>query len=237
VHLPIWATALLALTLLGVGGAVGAAGKSSGQTSKAVAAPVTENEATTTDLGQSPTTSPESTATESRPTTTAPRTTTTTVPVTTTTAAPTTGTRENPLPLGMPVPAGDWALTVISFEPDVTAAVAAFNQFNDAPVAGTQWSRMRLRAAWSGTGTGDPSSVQVNLVGATATTYGQDSVAGGSGDPQNLRDQPATFAGGTVEGYLYYQVTPADAAGKMLAFAPNVNYTDVPGGVGFFAVN
>ncbi len=50
-----------------------------------------------------------------------------------------------------------------------------------------------------------------------------------------FEDQADTFNGGSVQGYLFI---PSDAAaGKILLFPPNITYTDVPGGVGFFAVN
>jgi hypothetical protein len=52
-----------------------------------------------------------------------------------------------------------------------------------------------------------------------------------------LADQAETFQGGAVEGWVYCTVTLEDAAaGRFIAFDPDVNYEKSPGGVGFFDV-
>lgn len=163
-------------------------------------------------------------------------TTTSTEPAVTTTTAPAIGTRQNPLPVGLPIPAGDWELTVTGYETGID--VRAFNPYNDPPPAGSIATRLKLSAKFSGEGTGSPASIRVNLVGPDGATYSSESVAGGSrGEPMDLASQTETFKGGTVTGDLYYFVPATTVNAKMLAFVPDVNYTDVPGGVGFFAVN
>jgi len=183
-------------------------------------------------------------ATTEAPATTAAATTTeepTTTRAPTTTAAPTTtqpavGTRENPVPLGTPIPADQWTYLVTGFEPAVDPILMEINQFNEPAPPGQQYIRVRLRATYNGDGPGSPLFLTINLVSPTGTTY---AAVDPCCDPQvqQLTDQPETFAGGSVEGWIYYVVPNEDVFGKLLAFDPNVNYTDVPGGVGFFAVN
>lgn len=134
------------------------------------------------------------------------------------------------------MPAADWSLTATAFEVNVDSFLHDVNQFNEPAPAGKITVRARFRAEYSGDGTGSPSSIRINLVGTSGTTYGESGPCC-SGEIDALEDQAETFAGGAVEGFIYYQMTPDDAAGKVLAFAPNVTYTDVPGGVGLFAVN
>ncbi len=146
------------------------------------------------------------------------------------------GTRENPVPAGTTAPAGDWDITITGYEPGIDAQ--AFNQFNDAAPAGSEYVRVMVKATYTGEGTGGGFDLSLNLVDSTATTYDPASVADGSGgDPQDFRDQPETFKGGTIEGYFYYVVPSAQANAKLLVFPPRTRYSDVPGGVGFFAVN
>lgn len=180
---------------------------------------------------------PETVASEPE-TPTTERQTTTTVATTTTMATTTTiglGERENPIPTNLPVPVGDWTLTVTGYEPNQN--VQSFNQFNDPPPPGHTHVRVKISATYDGEGVGSPRSIRLNLVTPSGRTVEKALVAGGSGDPQELSDQPETFKGGTLEGYLYFAVPNEDVGAQLLAFAPNVTYTDVAGGVGFFRVN
>jgi hypothetical protein len=247
--LPIWAVVLIGVGLLGAGGIVGAIannGSSSeavsaeGATSTTQVAPVSTEQSTTTTLAAT-TTAAATTAAVSTTTIAATTTTvapTTTIATTTTPPAPGVGTRENPFPLGASVPAGDWSYQVVGFEPNVNAQVHALNSSNAQPPPGAQWARLRLRATYHGQGSGDPLRIEVNIVGPSNATYGRSHVSAGiGGDPQQITDQPAAPSGGVVEGYLYYLIKTAEAGAKMVGFDPNVHYSTVPGGVGFFAVN
>lgn len=157
---------------------------------------------------------------------------------TTTTTAPAFGTRANPLPVGLTMPGGNFDYQIVAYEnTGVDALIHGFNQFNDPPAAGKITVRVRVKATYAGEGAGSAYSIQINLVGESGTTYGANNYVCCSDSADLLNDQPETFSGGAVEGWIYYQVSIEDAAGKFLAFDPNVNYTDVPGGVGFFAVN
>lgn len=148
------------------------------------------------------------------------------------------GTRDNPVPVGMTMPGGDFDYQIIAFENNgVDALIHDFNPYNDPPPAGKITVRVRVKATFTGTGAGSAYGIQINLVGASGTTYGENAYVCCTDSSDRLGDQPDTFNGGAIEGWIYYQVSIEDASGKLLAFDPNVNYTDVPGGVGFFAVN
>ena len=102
---------------------------------------------------------------------------------------------------------------------------------------GKVYSRLRLQAVYNGQGAGDPRRLKVNLVSPTETIVGDVSPCC---EPQRdmLTDQPETFAGGSVEGWIYYTVTAAELfEGSFVAFDPNADQTNVPGGVVFFFVN
>ena len=142
-------------------------------------------------------------------TSTSPSTPSSSTAVPTTTLPPAPGSRENPHPLGEPVPAGDWTYTVVAFEPNVSDLVAFLSPNNEAAGDGKVYSRLRLRAVYNGQGAGDPRKLKVNLVSPTETIVGDVSPCC---KPQRdmLTDQPETFAGGSAEGWIYYAVTAAD---------------------------
>ena len=134
------------------------------------------------------------------------------------------------------MPAGDWTYTVVGYESQgVYDLLLGINQFNEPPPAGKRYVRARIRATWSGTGTGAPTFIQINLVDSEQTISASVSPCC-TPESDELRDQPDVFAGASAEGWLYYTVNDATADGRQLAFDPNVEYTDVPGGVGFFEV-
>lgn len=193
------------------------------------------DETSVTVRAQAPAAKETTSTTRQTTTTTAPTTTTTRA---TTTTAPAIGSQANPVPAGVPIPAGDWEIAVTSYEPDVTAFVLSLNQFNNPPAPGNVFSRVGVDATFTGTGLGSPYQLQMNLIGASKQTYQPASgVAGGSGgEPAEVSDAAQAPTGAKVVGYIYYELTAADAAGPLLAFPPNVKYTDVPGGVGFFRV-
>ncbi len=220
-----WGVIATAVLLIGAFGAAASKDK----TKENASAPASATTIASDDTNGEPDTSPE---------TTVKKVTTTTAKKVTTTTSPPVGTRDNPVPLGLDVRAGDWNYLVIGYEADgIDGILHDINQFNDPAPPGKVTVRVRYRATYTGTGTGTPLfSITINLVGASGVTYGEASVCC-TPKSDELGDQPETFNGGSIEGYIYYQVSSEDAAGQLLAFDPNVNYTDVPGGVGFFAVN
>jgi len=237
VSLPVWSLVVVGVLFLG---AIGVATSGKNDADKAIA-PATETTGPDETDESAQTVEAASDTTES-PATDAPTTTerevTTTIEQVTTTTEQAIGTRENPIPLGIGVPAGDWTYTVVAFEGgNIDALLNDINQFNDPPPVGKITVRVRYRLQFAGSGAGDARFVDINLVGATGTTYGPYQYACCPPETDELIDQPETFSGGQVEGWVYYQITPEDAMGKLLAFDPNIEYTDVPGGVGFFQIN
>jgi hypothetical protein len=195
------------------------------------------NTTPSTEVGGAPADSGDATNTSTSPSTpsSSPAAATTAVP--TTTLPPVPGSRENPHPLGEPVPAGDWTYTVVAFEPNVSELVAFLSANNEPAGDGKVYSRLRLKAVYNGQGAGDPRKLKVNLVTPTETIVGDVSPCC---KPQRdmLTDQPETFAGGSAEGWIYYAVTAADLfEGSFIGFDPNADQTNVPGGVVFFFVN
>lgn len=174
-------------------------------------------------FGSGASASPTTSTTSPAPTTTAPR-------------SSAVGTRDNPIPLGATIPGNEFNYTVVGFEPAVDGLITQINQYNDPAPPDYQYVRVRVRAEYDGTGPGDPLFITINLVDEAGTTY---LPVEPCCDPEIglLTRQAETFAGGSVEGWLYYVIPNLSAFGKFLAFDPTVTYTDVPGGVGFFAVN
>lgn len=156
--------------------------------------------------------------------------------VPTTPVAPLLGTRERPHPAGTEFRSGDWTLTVTAFEGNADAVVAGLSPDNPPPSAGTVYARVRVRAVYNGNGGGNAAQLRINLLSPSGSTVGTADVCC---EPERnaLADQPETFAGGVVEGWIYYQVAAADLfAGQFIAFDPNADQPGVPGGVVFFAV-
>lgn len=234
---PVWGVALAAIAVVGAISVAASTGNGKAD-SDASKAPTTASPAATavTSEARSTTTSNPAATTTEKPTTTTSEEPTTTTELVTTTTVPAFGTRDNPIPLGIKVPAGDWGYTAVGFEVGVDPFLQEVNQFNTPAPAGAVAVRVRILAEYSGEGTGSPRGISVNLVGASGKTYGPSSPCC-AGEIDALDDQAETFASGSVEGWIYYNISTDDATGKVLAFDPNINYTDVPGGVGFFAIN
>ena len=194
------------------------------------------SDVSTTTIGQAA--SPESSTAPaaSSSVTTAPTATTTTA-ATTTTTPPGPGSQGLPIPAGEPVPAGDWVYTVVNFEPNVDPFVTQMDPDNPPAGEGKVYSRLRLRAEYRGQGAGEPRRLIVNLLTSSGTTIGAADLCC---EPTRdaLSDQPATFNGGSVEGWWYYPVPATELfAGPIVAFDPNADQPNVPGGTVFFYVN
>ena len=145
--------------------------------------------------------------------------------------------RQLPIPLGTAVPAGDWTITFTGYNSDATAKVLALNPFNRLPPDGSTYVEVALSATYGGEGSGRPRTIRANVVGLSGVTYQSASVSGGSGGQSDDIAQAAeTFKGGTVQGSIYYIVKTEDTA-TLVAFFPNVRYTDVSGGTAFFSLH
>ncbi|MEA3216035.1 MAG: hypothetical protein QOJ19_2191 [Acidimicrobiia bacterium] len=140
------------------------------------------------------------------------------------------GARTSPVPKGWLVPFGDWLIQVQSWEPNVSAQVAAYNRFNEAPPPGYVYARMTVSTTYTkGTGTGSPAGINVNLIDQWSNAYDDTFVSGGSGGDENsLWLKAATVPGGTVSGAIYYKMPVGSAAGPVLGYHPYITYSDVP---------
>jgi hypothetical protein len=162
---------------------------------------------------------------------------TTSTPSATTEPRPVRGSLERPIPLGKPIPAGDWVFTVRDFESNANSVVKALDENNDPAGEGNVYARMRVRARYRGEGAGDPRRLTFNLVNPEGKSVGEVTVCCKPAR-DTLSDQAATFRGGIAEGWLYYIVSAEDAfGGKFLGFDPSGDFPGVPGGLGFFRVN
>jgi outer membrane murein-binding lipoprotein Lpp len=244
----IYAAAIAAVLVAGVA-SCGSSDDNSGeveQLQRRIAELETENaqlreggpvDAASSDENPPSTTEPATTTTTERATTTTALTTTTSTTTTTTTIpVPVVGSRESPVPLGSPIPAGDWTYLVIGFEIEgVWNVVEEANQFNEPAPPGSQYVRLAVQATFTGDGAETWAGRRINLVGTSGRTYSPADACCEGPPLDALRHQAETFNGGVSQGWVYFIVDEADVPGPWLAFDPDVDYTDVPGGVGFFA--
>ena len=56
-------------------------------------------------------------------------------------------------------------------------------------------------------------------------------------DAEAISGFPTVVAGSTIEGWVYYLVSAADATPALLAFMPDATFDDIPGGTAFFATS
>ncbi|MFJ4223717.1 hypothetical protein [Microbacterium sp. NPDC089695] len=74
------------------------------------------------------------------------------------------GTRENPYPLGSEVSNGNWSVVVNAVNPDGNPIVAAANQFNEAPPAGSHYEIVTYTITYLGADSASSSEVGVDVV-------------------------------------------------------------------------
>ncbi|WP_404310970.1 DUF4352 domain-containing protein [Agrococcus terreus] len=84
-------------------------------------------------------------------------------------AAAAEGSRDNPLPLGSEVSSDEWTVTVDSYSADGNATVAAANQFNEAPAAGSHYEIVTYTVTYTGDESGFAMMVPVDLVTSGGT--------------------------------------------------------------------
>ena len=124
------------------------------------------------------------------------------------------GTRAQPVPAGAIANiGGGFRLQVLGITPDATAEMLAFNEFNDAPPAGSTYTLVNVALGYFGSA--DPISAfmpTINAIGAASvaleTCYGA---------PDELDTFGELFAGGVMIGNLCFLTTPADIDGLQLA--------------------
>lgn len=131
------------------------------------------------------------------------------------------GTRKNPYPLGSTITKGDWRVTVNSVTLNANDAVAAKNQFNDAPPAGSQYLLANVTVTYAGTDPqGKTPSISISYVtadGKTLNSYDSATVV-----PDALDTLSPLYEGASTTGNLAFTVPTASAAQGTLAVQPTM---------------
>jgi len=130
------------------------------------------------------------------------------------------GTRDNPVPMETAADVGDWTVTVVDAVPDATDLILRENQFNDPPLAGSQFYLITLRATYTGT---EPAtffwSLTWSAVGEAAVSYSEGEHRCGS-LPNDVADVPEVFEGGEIEGNICFAVRAEDVDSLVLYLSP-----------------
>lgn len=230
-----WVITLGVLVILGAIGAITGAGKKDDD-AQGAATPIvsTTNEPTSETSGSAVDTEPSAVseslpATSEAPTAELPTTTETpTTPLPTTTTEPEGGLDlGSPAPVGETVRVGDWAIRVRTVTPDAAAAIAAENQFNDAPAEGKQFFMAEVEATYVG---GESSTfwLEMNLkaVGASSVAYERGSDADCGVIPNDVTNAGEAFPGGTVTGNVCWEIDTADATTLAMIAEPTFSFDD-----------
>ena len=219
---PTWIWLLAVLALAGAGVAVVLASKDDKQPASSPA--TTEGDSVESTLES---TSPHATEptepTDSLPTTsdatqaTDEVTTVETVPANSEVAgapAGATGGRSNPVPAGAIADiGGGWRLQILNVNPDAGALIAAENQFNEPPPAGSTLTMITLALGYFGLD--DPKSSFETTISAVGSAN-VELVASCGVIPQELDIFGEIFSGGVVTGNVCFVTTPADAPNLQL---------------------
>jgi len=134
---------------------------------------------------------------------------------TNTPAASGVGTKDNPVPLGVPAKVGDWEMTVTTVNPDAGTAVAAENEFNEAPAEGRTFVLIGLKGNFSGADSDSGSvfgDLSYKVLGSGGNTYSDTCGV----IPNDITDSGETFTGASVEGNLCFSVDTAQIDGATL---------------------
>jgi hypothetical protein len=203
----VWLLALIAVAAGAVGVAVST---SKDDDPKAISSATSESEST--DAPAQSTSPPQTDSVASATTESA-----TTVPVTTVTTsdevagspAGAKGDRSNPVPVGAIADIGSgWRLQILNVNPDAAAVVAAENQFNEPPPAGSTLTLVTVALGYFGLD--DPKSAFDTTISAVGA--GNVELTGECGVlPQELDSFGEIFAGGVVVGNICFVTTPSDA--------------------------
>jgi hypothetical protein len=116
--------------------------------------------------------------------------------------------------IGTPVVAGDWEITINSWNPDVNAEVeAAAPDLYEAPEEGMSFALMNVTMKYKGTETGDNSSVQIRYVPEAAGVTSDLWRAFGTTPGENKLTYETLTPGGEVTGDALYLIE-AGTTGK-----------------------
>lgn len=132
------------------------------------------------------------------------------------------GTRENPSPIGSVVESKDWRVVVNSVTLAASDLVAAANQFNKPPTAGSEYILVNYSATYIGDEANGqmPAFVSVDYVtpdGKTVNRLDTSAVA-----PEAIDTMSTLYKGGTSTGNIAIQVPTATAGQGVLAVTPGM---------------
>ena len=214
-HAPHW---VWLLAVIAVAAGVVAVAASSNDNNKATSSGTSQSESSGAPVvSTSPPQTDSVASATTEPATTTATDETTTVPTTTASAADEVagapagvkGDRSKPVPAGAIADIGaGWRLQILNVNPDAAAVVAAENQFNEPPPAGSTLTLVTVALGYFGLD--DPKSAfdtTISAVGAgNVELTGQCGVL-----PQELDSFGEIFAGGVVVGNICFVTTPQDA--------------------------
>jgi len=126
------------------------------------------------------------------------------------------GTRDNPIPIGTAVNLGDgWQIVVLSVAPSATNIVMGENSFNDPPKAGYQFFLARVRAKYTGAGSGTfGGGFRLRAVGPSSVGYSTfENSPGVIPDPLPNSE---VFSGGVIEGNIGWEIKSSDASSLVM---------------------
>lgn len=132
------------------------------------------------------------------------------------------GTRENPSPIGSVVESKEWRVVINSVTLAASDAVAAANQFNKPPTAGSEYILVNYSATYIGDEANGqmPAFVSVDYVtadGKTVNRLDNSAVA-----PEDIDTTSTLYKGGTATGNIAIQVPTATASQGVLAVRPGM---------------
>lgn len=136
------------------------------------------------------------------------------------------GSRGEPVALGSAAQVGDWVVSVVSVTPDGTDVVMAENQFNDPPVAGSQFFLVEVEGTYVGAESG---SFWLDM---TTKALGPSNVAYETFDawcgviPDDVTNTGETFPEGMVSGNLCWSVSSEDAGDLLMLLEASFSFDD-----------
>ena len=133
------------------------------------------------------------------------------------------GTKDNPVPVGTAQQVGDWAVTVVKYTPDATAAVLEANEFNDKPAAGETYVLVAVTAKYIGKESGTFwMDVSTKFLGKSGNTFDSPMASA----PKPISAAGEAFPGASVSGNLLFQVPTDQATGGLLIVEPSFSFDE-----------
>lgn len=141
-------------------------------------------------------------------------------------ATPATGpgsSRAEPAPIGTAVRIAGWDVRVLSVEPDGSEIVLA-DSFNDPPAAGNQFFLVEIEATYVGEEESSTFFFDVTLKALGPSNVAYDSNADCGFFEGELDDTRDVFRGGTIRGYVCWEVSASDAVSLLMYAEPGFGF-------------